>query len=485
MFGFRQKSGAHKKTQALGPDFVPTTRSVSEPAAEPAKPSRPLWAGLELFADMSGRELEAVGSALERSPFKAGETIIREGDGGDSMFILESGIVRVEMADQNFSTQLQGPTSFGEMALITSEPRSATVIASGDVNCFRLKRAAFESLVKNNVAAAKILTRLVGERLKEIGGIRKVGKYRIVGVLGKGNVADVFEALHPDLNQTVAIKMLSHALVYDPQFGVHFDREAQVVAALNHPNIVRVFDFERAYGTRFTVMERLEGQQLEDFIYNNPRPGWSSIRTIVHELGSALQYSHERGLIHRDVKPSNVYLTNNGPSKLLDFGIAIHMDHSGETGGARLGSPCYMAPEQILGKALDGRTDLYALGITVFELICGEVPFNETQIRALLKRQLHEKTPDVRTLVPDCPEDLAEFIRVATEKSPDKRYKDCAAAVASLSVRRVTTPLSTSNRTRIVLDYAGESSAQVKQLVARFEAQFTELEVYCKVKHQP
>lgn len=358
-------------------------------------------------------------------------------------------------------------------------------MANGDVVCFRLKRAAFESLVKNNVAAAKILTRLVGERLKEIGGIRKVGKYRIVGVLGKGNVADVFEAIHPDLNQTVAIKMLSHALVYDPQFGAHFDREAQVVASLNHPNIVRVFDFERAYGTRFTVMERLEGQQLEDFIYNHPRLPWSSIRTIVHELGAALQYSHERGLIHRDVKPSNVYLTNNGPSKLLDFGIAIHMDNSGEGGAARLGSPCYMAPEQILGKPLDGRTDLYGLGMTAFELICGEVPFNENEIRALLKRQLHEKTPDVRTLVPDCPDDLAEFIRIATEKAPDKRFADCKSAIATLNVRKVTTPLSASNRTRIVLDYAGDSTELVKTMVARFEAQFAELEVSCKVKHQP
>ena len=116
-------------------------------------------------------------------------------------------------------------------------------------------RAAFDGVVAEHLSIAKILTRLVGVRLKEIGGIRKVGKYEIVGVLGKGNVADVFEAEHPELGQTVALKMLSHSLVYDPQFGMQFDREAKIVASFDHPNIVRVFDFERAYGTRFTVME--------------------------------------------------------------------------------------------------------------------------------------------------------------------------------------------------------------------------------------
>ena len=480
MFGFRQKLSAHKKTQALGVELTPKPI----PSAPDGRAARPIWAGLDLFADMSSSELEAVGSALEPVPFENGCTIIQEGDVGDAMFILESGIVRVEMENQNFSTQVQAPNSFGEMALITSEPRTATVKANGDVRCYRLKRAAFESLVKKNVAAAKILTRLVGERLKEIGGIRKVGKYRIVGVLGKGNVADVFEAIHPDLNQTVALKMLSHALVYDPQFGEHFDREARVVASLNHPNIVRVFDFERAYGTRFTVMERLEGQQLEDFIYQHPRLPWSTIRRIIHEIGGALQYSHDRGLIHRDVKPSNVYLTTHGPSKLLDFGIAIHQDHANNVGAARLGSPCYMAPEQILGKQLDGRTDLYALGMTAYELIVGEVPFNEQEIRALLKRQLHEPTPDILAQVPDCPKDLAEFVRIATEKSPSNRYKDCATAVSHLNTRRVTTPLSTTNRTRIVLDYGEEHSQLVDDLTAMVKERLKNVEVICKVTHQ-
>ena len=349
--------------------------------------------------------------------------------------------------------------------------------------CFRLKRLPFESLVKQNVAAAKILTRLVGERLKEIGGIRRVGKYQIVGVLGKGNVADVFEALHPDLNQSVALKMLSHALVYDPQFGVHFDREARVVASLNHPNIVRVFDFERAYGTRFTVMERLEGLQLEDHIYQKPRMPWEKIRKIVTEVGQALEYSHKKGLIHRDVKPSNVFLTTDGAAKLLDFGIAIHQDNSGNVGAARLGSPCYMAPEQILGKALDGRTDLYALGMTTFELIAGEVPFNENEIRALLKRQLNEKTPDLRKLVPDCPADLAAFVSIATEKDPNLRYPDCATAIAGLATRKATTPLAKSQRTRIVLDYGDEHEKLIQGITEEIRQRLKGIEVSCRITH--
>ena len=390
------------------------------------------------------------------------------------MFLLDRGQVRIEArgteSKEHFSTVLHAPTALGEMALITSEPRTASVWAHTDVECLQLNRTSFDELIKENVAVARILTRLVGDRLQEIGGIQKVGKYQIIGVLGKGNVAHVFEALHPELGQSVALKMLSHALVYDPQFGVQFDREAQIVAALDHPNIVRVFDFERAYGTRFTVMERLEGEQLEDLIYKGQRLSWSRIRRILFETASALQYSHDRGLIHRDVKPSNIFITRNEQTKLLDFGISVHKDNSEAKNKARLGSPCYMPPEQILGEPLDGRSDLYALGITAYEMAVGEVPFNESDIRALLRRQVREKTPDVRELVPDCPTDIAEFIQLTTAKKREERFPDCVAAIQSLSQRNVSEPLIRAHRVKLSIDYGDASVATVNQAIAQLEA---------------
>lgn len=432
------------------------------------------WSELDLFADLDQVEIEALRRALEPVDFKAGSAIMREDETGHDMFLLDRGSVKIEAhgsdATSRFSTILHAPTAFGEMALITSEPRTASVWAHTDVKCLRLNRGAFDGLLEEHVSVARILTRLVGDRLQEIGGIRKVGKYQIIGVLGKGNVAHVFEALHPELGQSVALKMLSHALVFDPQFGVQFDREAQIVAALDHPHIVRVFDFERAYGTRFTVMERLEGQQLEDSIYRGKRLAWAEIRKVIFEVGDALHYSHQRGLIHRDVKPSNIFITRKQQTKLLDFGISVHQDHSECKNKARLGSPCYMPPEQILGEQLDGRADLYALGITAFEMVVGEVPFNESDIRSLLRRQVREPTPDVKRLVPNCPDDIAEFIRRATEKRREDRYTDCRVAVAALAGRNVSEPLVRAHRVKVSIDYGTAAEHEVERLVDELTA---------------
>ncbi len=472
-FGIR-RNRKNKDTQSIG----------DEPLIRPRKPNsndgRPGWAGLDLFNDLTVAEIAALDNAMETVEFKAGESIMIERDVGDDMYLLHHGKVRVEVSNERggdpFSTILDAPTALGEMALVTSEPRSASVWAHSDVMCRRLGRVSFDKLVANHLDVARILTRLVGERLQEIGGIRKVGKYEIKGVLGKGNVAFVFEALHPELQQSVALKMLSHSLVYDPEFGAQFDREAQIVAALDHPHIVRVFDFERAYGTRFTVMERLEGEQLEDVIYRRDRLGWDHMRRILYELGSALHYSHERGLIHRDVKPSNVFITLADQAKLLDFGIAIHRDHSVCKNKGRLGSPCYMPPEQILGEALDERTDLYALGMTAYEMVVGEVPFNETDIRSLLRKQVYEQTPDVREHAKDCPEDIRQFVIRSTQKKPSDRFANCMEAVSSLDIRADSEPLIRARRAKLTIDYGPNAAPEVEAAIAELEAKLAKKE---------
>ena len=428
---------------------VETTATVDGP--------RGRWRTLELFADMTPQELVAIQSVLRHIHFPAGTMIIQEGDGGDEMYVLDQGQVRVSVAAKAgqapFSLILDAPTTLGEMALVTQEPRTATLEAHTDCTCLLLSRAAFEKLIKRHPTVATLLTRLVGDRLKEIDGIRRVGKYEIVGVLGQGAIADVFEAIHPELGQNVALKMLSHALVYDAQFGEQFDHEARLVASLDHPNIVRVMDFERAYGTRFIVMECLEGELLERRIYSGGgRPSWGRVRRIIREIADALHYAHQRGLIHRDVKPSNVFLTTAGPAKLLDFGIAVHSERSVTSQSGRLGSPCYMPPEQILGQPLDGRTDLYALGMTAYELIVGQIAFDHEDLRELLKMQLYTPTPELRETLADVPEDLAEFVRVSTAKMPDHRFADCLDAIDVLD-DGVASPSMTALRTVVTIDH--------------------------------
>jgi serine/threonine-protein kinase len=329
---------------------------------------------------------------------------------------------------------LTAPALFGEMALITQAPRTATVIAEDEVRVLKLTREGFDELVRRHPQVGDFLTRAVGERLLESGSIQRVGKYSVVGRLGAGAVATVFEAINEELGRPVALKMLSHALIYHHGFRDQFQKEAQLIASLDHDHIVRVYDTEREWGTHFIVMEKLDGVTLDDLIQTGTKLAWGAVRRILRETATALAYSHSRGLLHRDIKPSNVFLTSEDRRvKLLDFGIAISPEASEARKGDQLfGTPYYMSPEQILGQRLDGRSDLYSLGIMAYELIAHEVPFDAETIEDLWRKHLYAPTPDLRTIVADVPEDLVEFVWRATAKRASERFASCQEAVQFL-----------------------------------------------------
>ncbi len=401
---------------------------------------RPAWAAVEMFSALNDHAVANLRDALEPVEFDGGEVIVEQGQPGEEMFILERGSVLVSvrsaMQDTHFERILTAPAVFGEMALVMSQPRVATVIADGSCRCLRLSRTVLESLMKRIPQIGEFLTRAVGERLMEASTINHVGKYRVIGKLGAGAAATVFEAEHPGLQRTVALKMLTHALVYHEKFAQQFQKEAQLIASLNHEHIVRVFDTERSHGTHFIVMEKLSGLTLDDIIQQGHRLNWGTVRRVLREIASALAYSHQRGLLHRDVKPSNVFLTaEERKVKLLDFGIAIEPDASEAKHGEQLfGTPYYMSPEQALGQQLDGRSDLYSLGILAYELITGQVPFEADTVYDLMMKHLNEVTPDPRLLVPDLPGDLAEFVLRATAKRAKDRFDNCADAVTFLKL---------------------------------------------------
>jgi serine/threonine protein kinase len=398
----------------------------------------PGWLKLPIFAGMGQMAAEKLRAAMLPVHFGAGEVLLRQGDDGDHMIVLEQGMVQVTVRGTDgqvvFERELEPPALLGEMALVTQEPRSATVVALTDVNGLRMDKLALEDMCGRFPKVAVFLTALVGDRLMESRGIRKVGKYEVVGRLGSGGVATVFEALHPALGKSVALKMLSHALVYDANLGAHFGREGRLVAQLDHDNIVRVIDTEEAYGTRFIVMEKLTGDLLDDVIKRGERLAWAQIRQVLVDLCRALAYSHDKGLIHRDVKPSNVFMTTDKRVKLLDFGIAIDVARSADGSHDRriIGTPFYMAPEQISGHQLDGRADLYALGILAFELCTLELPFPGPTTEDVLNAHLFGTVPDPRALDHEVPEDLCEFVRISTAKKPDDRFGGCREAVEFL-----------------------------------------------------
>ena len=394
------------------------------------------WNQFDLFRGMDALVIRTVVDAMDPIRVPAGTVLLRQGDQGEEMFLLQEGAVSVRIVDPDGSTRFDGelvaPAIFGEMALVTRAPRTATVTAVHDSRCLRVDKRAFARLVRKNPPAAAFLTRAVGKRLMDSDGIRQVGKYKVVGHLGKGGLATVFEAIHAELGQRVALKMLWHHFVLRRGFAEAFKREAKLIAGLRHDHIVRVIDTEKAYGTHFIVMEKLSGRGLDELIGREVQLPWTTLRRILIEVLDALQYCHDQGLLHRDVKPSNIFLTDEGQAKLLDFNIAVSAEAGRSNTGHVVGTPNFMAPEQILGQALDGRTDLYGLGITAFVLATGDVPFAATTVDELKEHHLATPLPDPAKEVEGLAPDLAEFIVKATQKDPDARFASCGEAAALL-----------------------------------------------------
>ncbi len=393
------------------------------------------WRSLPVFRTMSPEALDELAEGLVLVAFADGETILRQGDEGHEMYLLEEGVVSVHMAQPDgefFETRLQAPALFGEMSLVTQSARNATVKAHGAVKCMALGQEDFADLVADDPAVAAFLTEAVGQRLLEANTIREVGKYRVTGRLGSGGAATVFEAIQPELGQPVALKMLSHSLALNKAFVERFRAEAKLVAGLRHDHVVQVLDTEQAWGTHFIVMERLTGHLIEDFVQAQTSLAWDTIRQILIEVCEALQFAHERGLLHRDIKPSNVFFNADRRAKILDFGIAVEVGSKEGAKGQRLGTPYYMSPEQILGWELDGRADLYGVGVMAFELITHRLPFYGETVREVMMQHLQGTFPSPRAFRRDVPDDLVAFIARATAKHPDDRYDSCAAAAKEL-----------------------------------------------------
>ncbi len=264
----------------------------------------------------------------------------------------------------------------------------------------------------------------------------RLGAYEIVAPLGAGGMGEVFRARDSRLGREVAVKVLPAAVSSHPDRLARFEREAKAVAALNHPNIVTLHSIEETDGIRFLTMELVEGQSLDRLIIPGGLP-LSRVLDLAIPLADALVAAHEKGVVHRDLKPANVMVTREGRVKVLDFGLAklssveaapeaaqaMTMQSPISTAGQVVGTVPYMAPEQIRGEAVDARTDLFALGIIVYELVTGRRPFGGATSADVTSAILRDPPAPPRTYRGDLPPDLERIIGRCLEKDPERRVQ--------------------------------------------------------------
>src|SRR4029079_16310852 len=265
-----------------------------------------------------------------------------------------------------------------------------------------------------------------------------IGKYRVVEHLGRGGMAEVYKGYQPNLDRYVALKLMHAFMAADQDFISRFEREAKNVAALRHPNIVQVYDFDVHNGTPYMVMEYIEGGTLKSHLEDLAKAGKQlSIAEAVHvvsEVGKALSYAHSHQMIHRDVKPANVLMEVGGRIILTDFGIAkILTGPSYTVTGATIGTPAYMSPEQGLGRPGDHRSDIYALGVMLYQLATGQLPYEADTPLAVMLKHVNEPLPLPRTFKPDMPEGLERIILKAMAKNPADRFQAADEMRAQLS----------------------------------------------------
>jgi serine/threonine protein kinase/Flp pilus assembly protein TadD len=266
--------------------------------------------------------------------------------------------------------------------------------------------------------------------------------YEIVSPLGAGGMGEVYLARDTQLDRLVALKFLPHEISRDPQRLRRFTQEAKAASALNHPNIAHIYELSEADGTRFIAMEYVEGKPLDQKINHSPlRP--AEILQIAPQIADALSEAHSKGIIHRDIKASNIVLTNRGQVKVLDFGLAKVLADNAcpdpdvstqlkTTPGMVIGTVPYMSPEQALGQTIDHRSDIFSLGIVLYEMATGRLPFSGRTVTETLSRITHDQPEAVSRYNYDVPAELERIIRKCLEKDPARRYQATSELVVDL-----------------------------------------------------
>jgi serine/threonine protein kinase len=485
------KSPDKKNYYRLGVEFQPETQRKEVPAHGVAEEKKRMYPSdveffmqTQLFDTISDEARYPLLNCVTPDRFRAGERFIRQGDEGDILYMIQEGscVAHVEKDGREHPiARLRAGDIVGEIALLTRVPRTAHVNAETDVKLWSISREQFDALCKETPDLRNFLTELVSNRFssERLTSERTVGKYVVNEIIGRGGWSIVYKGIHASLNMPVAIKMLKHDMAMDPDFSEKFRYEAKTIAHLNHENIVKVYDIEELYRTIFIIMEYLEGVPLDSILERMPRLPLPKVLNILLQVGAGLEYAHGQGIIHQDIKPGNIFIQRNNQAKIVDFGLACP---PGTIDCGLPGTLYYMSPEQIEGERIDERTDIYSLGITAFEMICGQRPFPEQDMTKLIDSDLRGDVPEPHTLVPDLPDELHNFIMHATQRDSGTRYKSISQALDDLEplaekmgVRRK--PLLREQRKMIslFLFYEDQHELVLKRLVEDFSLEINKI----------
>ena len=279
--------------------------------------------------------------------------------------------------------------------------------------------------------------------MKDLTGTR-LGQYEIVERLGGGGMAVVYRAVQQPLGREVALKALSSELFQDDGFVKRFETEAKTLAKLDHPNILPIYDFEVSDGNAFLTMPLIRGGTLRDILNRGPLDALTTWRYL-REIGDGLQHAHDAGIVHRDLKPTNVLIHTDGRAMLADFGLArgagqpTHLT----TIGLAIGTPGYMAPEQVMGHDVDKRADIYAMGVLTFEMLTGRLPYIGSNRMEVAYATVNAEIPSAVKINPNLPDELDQLLQRVLAKLPEKRpqtVRELLAQMARLPQRRTSPP---------------------------------------------
>ena len=289
--------------------------------------------------------------------------------------------------------------------------------------------------------------------------IEKIGKYNIIEMLGKGAMGVVYKALDPDINREVAVKTIRFDLSDsdDEEMMGRFIREAQAAGKLDHSNIATIYDVGREKDLTYIVMQYIKGQSLQQLIAKKKKFSPKEINDIMIPLCEALEYAHQHGIVHRDIKPANILIDLKGKPNVVDFGVARVETSTLTQSGMTVGTPSYMSPEQMMGKRVDNRADIFSLGVILYELAAGQRPFSGGNVSTLMYKIVNEEPPHITDVEKSLPANYENIIEKALAKDPKDRFQSCLQFIASLKGESIDT------NSTIAYDFAGDETIRVEK----------------------